>query len=49
VGNGSLTHDHQDFPLWSMVAVQNTQEHFNIIAGENGLEALVLQFPKEDH
>jgi hypothetical protein len=31
-----------------MVVVQNSEDHFNILAGDNGLEARVLQFPKED-
>ena len=48
VGNGSLVHGAEDLPVWSMVVVQNTEDQFNILAGENGLEALVLQFPKED-
>ena len=48
VGNGSLDLDGQDFPLWSMVAVESTEEGFEIRAGKKGLEALVLQYPREN-
>jgi hypothetical protein len=36
-------------PTWSMVFVEPTEEAFEIKAGRNGLEALVMQFPKDDH
>jgi hypothetical protein len=48
VGNGSMLHDGDDLPLWSMVVVENSEDEFEICAGQNGLEALVLQYPNED-
>ncbi|MDA0239236.1 MAG: hypothetical protein O3A84_04295 [Proteobacteria bacterium] len=48
VGNGSMLNDGEDLPLWSMVVVENTEEAFEIQAGSDGLEALVLQYPLED-
>lgn len=48
VGNGSMLHDGDELPLWSMVVVENSEDEFEIRAGENGLEALVLQFPNEN-
>jgi hypothetical protein len=48
VGNGSMLLDGNDLPLWSMVVVENSEDEFEIRAGENGLEALVLQYPNED-
>jgi hypothetical protein len=48
VGNGSMLHDGDDLPLWSMVVVENDEDAFELRAGENGLEALVLQYPNED-
>lgn len=47
VANGSLVHDGEELPLWSMVVVENTEKEFLIQAGPKGLEALVLQFPLE--
>ena len=47
VVNGSLVHGGQDLGTWSMVVVEPTEAAFNIIAGERGLEALVLEFPKD--
>jgi hypothetical protein len=49
VGNGSMQHDGNELPLWSMVVVENSEDEFEIRAGENGIEALVLQYPNEDH
>lgn len=48
VGNGSLLHEGDELPLWSMVVVENSEDAFELRAGENGLEALVLQYPNED-
>ncbi|TAL93224.1 MAG: hypothetical protein EPN73_22830 [Paraburkholderia sp.] len=47
VGNGSLRHENQEFPLWSMICVEPNEERFEIRAGEFGVEALVLQYPRE--
>lgn len=49
VGNGSLVHGEEDLPLWSMVVVEPNEEKFEIRAGEDGLEALVLQYPREEN
>jgi hypothetical protein len=48
VCNGSLVRDSEALGLWSMVVVENNESGFVIQAGENGLEALVLQYPRED-
>lgn len=48
VGNGSMLHDGEELPLWSMVVVESCEDAFDIRAGEKGLEALVLQYPNED-
>lgn len=48
VANGSLLHDGQEFGLWSMVVVENNEAPFAIQAGENGLEAMVLEYPASD-
>lgn len=48
VGNGSLLHNGEELPLWSMVVVEPNEPKFEIRAGELGLEALVLQFPREE-
>lgn len=48
VGNGSLIHDGQEFGRWSMVVVESNESEFTIQAGENGLEALVLEYPASD-
>jgi hypothetical protein len=48
VGNGSLLHNNEELPLWSMVVVESNEEKFSICAGELGLEALVLQYPLEE-
>ena len=47
VGNGSLVHGGEELPLWSMVVVENTEKEFEIRAGDKGVEALVLQYPRE--
>ena len=48
VASGSLAQDGHDLPLWSMVAVEPDEDEFEIRAGSKGLEALILQFPRED-
>ena len=48
VGNGSLVHQGRDYPLWSMVVVEPGEPGFEIKAGPKGLEALVLEFPKNN-
>ena len=48
VANGSLDKDGDDYPLWSMIVVEPNEAGFEIRAGRRGLEALVLQFPRED-
>ncbi|AQV99191.1 hypothetical protein BJN34_35535 (plasmid) [Cupriavidus necator] len=48
VGNGSLIHGDEELPQWSMVVVEPTEEKFEIRAGANGLEAMVLQYPREE-
>ncbi len=48
VANGTALHDNEELPLWSMIAVESSEEKFVIRAGSKGLEALVLQYPKED-
>ena len=47
VGNGSMVHDGKDMPLWSLVVVEPTEDKLQIRAGAKGLEALVLQYPRE--
>ena len=48
VGNGSLVHAGEDLPLWSMVVVEPNEKEFELRAGSQGVEALVLQYPRED-
>ena len=48
VGNGSLVHGGEELPLWSVVVVEPTEDKFEIRAGAKGLEALVLQYPREE-
>lgn len=48
VGNGSIVHGGEELPLWSMVVVEPTEEKFELRAGPKGLEALVLQYPREE-
>lgn len=47
VANGSLIRDGETLPLWSMVAVESNEPAFELKAGPKGLEALVMQFPRE--
>jgi hypothetical protein len=48
VANGSLAMDGEELPVWSMVAVESNEDAFEMRAGTHGLEALVLQYPRED-
>ena len=48
VGNGSLVHGEEELPRWSMVVVEPNEEKFELRAGPRGVEALVLQYPRED-
>jgi hypothetical protein len=48
VANGSLEVQGQTLPAWSMIFVESNEDAFEIKAGRNGLEALVLQFPLDD-
>jgi hypothetical protein len=48
VANGSLAREGSELPLWSVVYVDSSEAEFVIEAGQTGLEALVLQFPKDD-
>lgn len=48
VGNGSLVHAGEELPLWSMVVVEPNEEKFELRAGPKGVEALVLQYPREE-
>ena len=48
VGNGTLLHNDEELPLWSMVVVEPSEGKFDIRAGDKGLEALVLQYPREE-
>lgn len=48
VGNGSVIHNGENLPMWSMVVVENCEESFVIQAGQEGAEVLVLQYPRED-
>ncbi|CAD6558227.1 hypothetical protein LMG28727_06574 [Paraburkholderia kirstenboschensis] len=49
VGNGTLVHNEEELPLWSMVVVEPNEEKFTIRSGDKGLEALVLQYPREEN
>ena len=48
VANGSLVWAGKDFARWSMVVVEPNENAIEIRAGEQGLEALVMQFPREE-
>jgi hypothetical protein len=48
VANGSMARNGQSLPAWSMVFVEPGEDAFEIKAGSIGLEALVMQFPKDD-
>ncbi len=48
VANGSMAANGQILPEWSMTFVEHTESAYEIKAGPVGLEALVMQFPKDD-
>ncbi len=48
VANGTLEREGGELPLWSVVYVDTSEAGFEIKAGPQGLEALVLQFPIDD-
>jgi hypothetical protein len=48
VANGTLEKQGETLPAWSMVFVEPSEAAFEIKAGANGLEALVMQFPRDD-
>ena len=48
VANGSLELNGETLPAWSMVYVESSEDAFEIEAGRHGLEALVMQFPRDD-
>ncbi|RTZ45828.1 hypothetical protein EKL30_05425 [Candidimonas sp. SYP-B2681] len=48
VGNGNVVHEGEVLPKWSMIVVENNESEFVIQAGDEGLEALVLEYPKSD-
>lgn len=47
VANGSLMHQGEELPLWSMAVVEPNESAYELRAGDRGLEALVLEYPKE--
>ena len=38
----------EELPVWSMTVVENTDDGFEIRAGAKGLEAIVMEFPREE-
>ena len=48
VANGSLDASGKTLPAWSMVFVESSEDAYQIKAGCNGLEALVMRFPQDD-
>ena len=48
VVNGDLEIQGKNLPRWSMVFVEPGEDAVEIRAGRKGLEALVMQFPKDD-
>ena len=47
VANGGLIYEDKCLPLWSMVVVESNEKALPIKAGPKGLEALILEYPKE--
>jgi hypothetical protein len=47
VANGSLAWKGENLPLWSMVVVEPNEERLEISAGDKGLEALIMQYPRD--
>ena len=52
VANGTMMKDGltsgEELPLWSMTVVENSDDGFEIRAGSKGLEAVVMEFPREE-
>jgi hypothetical protein len=52
VANGSMLKDGrkdgEELPRWSMTVVESSEDGCEIRAGSQGLEALVLEFPREE-
>lgn len=48
VANGSMMHQGAELPLWSMAVVEPSENGFELRAGSQGLEALVLEYPREE-
>lgn len=48
VANGNLTWAGENYSRWSMVVVESGEDAVEIRAGDTGLEALIMQFPRED-
>ncbi len=48
VANGDLEIEGNSLPRWSMVFVEAGKDAVEMRAGHKGLEALVMQFPKDD-
>lgn len=48
VANGSLDMQGETLSAWSMIFVEPSEDAIEIKAGRNGLEALVMQFPRDD-
>ncbi len=48
VANGTLIRAGTALPLWSMIAVESSEDAVEIEAGPKGLEVLILQYPRED-
>jgi hypothetical protein len=48
VANGGMKHQGDALPLWSMVCVEPGESGFELRAGSEGLEALVLEYPREE-
>lgn len=48
VANGSLETNGESLPASSMVFVERSEHEFELTAGPNGLEALVMQFARDD-
>jgi hypothetical protein len=48
VANGNLAWAGKHLPRWSMVAVESNEDAVEIRAGGQGLEVLIMQFPREE-
>ena len=48
VANGTLRHGERELPLWSCLYLSRDEAPLRACAGTEGLELLVLQFPRAD-